>query len=172
LEAVSAARAKDIAAADALNKVAHWVETSFRVAEPKLQEERLQLCTTVGRHDAVAGCELRMLLAMEALQGCYFGERRPDIVLLPEETAVGLYCAKAVHDTLAWAAFAIQCARAGGIGYESPRLLHMLDEAAGILDGWRLEVADAVGLLSVAQEMKKNLEKDVGRWERRRTEWE
>ena len=154
LEAVVAARAERGAARAMLDEVAAWVKSSFRAAQPKLQGERLKLCLAVAGEDAVAGCELRMLLAMEALQGSYFGKRKPDMVLLPEEIAVGLFCAKAVHDTLAWAAFVIESARTGGLGYEPMQLLGMLDEAVSMLDGWRLEVPAAWPLLLTAQRLR------------------
>ena len=162
LDAVAAARAERGGAREVLDGVAVWLKTSFRAAQPKLQDERLKLCLAVAREDAVAGCELRMLLAMEALQGSYCGKRKPDIVLLPEETAVGLFCAKAVHDTLAWAAFVTESARTGGIGYEPLLLLNMLDEAVGMLDGWRLEVPAAGTLLSLAQELRGRLQETHG----------
>jgi hypothetical protein len=157
LDAIAAARAEQGAAADALDRVAGWVEASFRAEEPAMKDSRLELCRVVAREDAVAGCELRMLLAMEILQGCYFGGRKPDIVFAPEEVAVGLHCGMAIHDTIAWPAFVIECARSGGIGYERARVLHMLEEAVGMLEGWQLEEPTAGMLLSKAQELKNDL---------------
>jgi hypothetical protein len=63
----------------------------------------------------------------------------------------------AIHDTIAWPAFVIECARAGGIGYERARVLHMLEEAVGMLEGWQLEEPTAGMLLSKAQELKNDL---------------
>jgi len=162
LDALAVARTEGGADADLLNKVAGWLESSFRSAPPELKEERLELCLAVAEKDAIAGCELRMLLAMESLQRSYFGKRKPRIVLLPEEVMLGLYCAKAVHDSLAWAAFAIENAHGGGIGYEPLRLLQMLEEAVGVLDGWRLEVPAAETLLSTARELKRDLQESHG----------
>lgn len=155
LAAVAAARGGGMA--DLLSAAAAWLEQSFRPAAPALRDERLALCLGVAHSDAVAGCELRMLLAMESLHGAYFGERRPDIVLAPEEAAVGLRCANAAGDLLACAAFAIEIARGGGIGYTPAQLLHLLEEAAGILDGWQLELPQATAMLATVRQLQAEL---------------
>jgi hypothetical protein len=157
---LNAIRQADLAAdlaSHTLDSVAGWLETSFEPAEPEMMDSRLALCRDVARHDVVAGAELRMLLAMESLQGSYYGERKPDLVLAPEEVTIGSYCAQAIHDTIAWPAFAIESARSGGIGHERRTVLRMLDEAVGMLEGWQLEEPVAATLLSTARELKHDL---------------
>jgi hypothetical protein len=143
--------------ADTLDAVAAWIEASFGAEEPETQDERLALCADVARHDAVAGCQLRMLLAMEVVQGTYFGERKPDIVISPEELAVGLFCARAVHDTIAWPAFVAECVANGGAGYDPTHVHRMVEEAAGMLAGWSREEPAASGMLSVVERSAKEL---------------
>jgi len=157
LDAIAAERGKRAGAGDMLKRVAHWLERSFRAEDPAVADERLELCRAVAERDAVAGCELRMLLAMEALHGSYYGKRKPDLVVNPEAIVVGLYCAKAVHDVLAWAAFAIESARGAGAGYAPGEQLHMLDEAEGSLDGWQLEEPAAASMLSTARRLRDEL---------------
>ncbi|HSO06188.1 MAG TPA: CHAT domain-containing protein [Pelomicrobium sp.] len=157
LDAFGAERAEGGGDADLLDRVAAWLATSFRAEEPELKETRLKLCLAVARDDAVAGCALRMLLAMETLHGSYYGARKPDLVLEPEELSIGLFCARAVHDTLSWPAFVIEAARSGGIGYAPATLLNMLDEATGMLDGWRLEEPAAATMLAAALELRAGL---------------
>jgi len=80
-------------AGEVLDGVAGWLKTSFGTAPPELQNERLKLCLAMARENAVAGCELRMLLAMEALQGSYFGKRKPAIVgIRPPRSALACAC--------------------------------------------------------------------------------
>jgi hypothetical protein len=157
LDALNAARDVGAPEAETLAAVATWVEESFTAQEPEVMEARLALCHDVARRDAVAGCQLRMLLAMEAVHGSYCGERKPDIVFSPEELAVGLFCARAVHDTIAWPAFVTECALSGGIGYDPPQLLRMLDEAAGMLAGWSREEPVAAQMLSVVERCTRDL---------------
>jgi CHAT domain-containing protein len=161
IDALAEAREKQ-AGSQALTAVVDWLTTSFQANEPEVMEARLALCREVAREDVVAGCELRMLLAMEAMQGSYYGDRKPDIVFAPEEVAVGLSCARAVHDTIAWPAFAVECARAGAIGYEPTAVLHMLGEAAGMLEGWLVEEPEVAALLSTAQELRSALMRNHG----------
>ena len=156
LDAVTAAR-NGAASGELFDRVTGWLKETFLPAEAELKEVRLQICLDVAKTDAVAGCQLRMLLAMEQLQGSYFGPRKPDLVFSPEEAAIGLFCAKVVHDTLAWPAFAIEIAKAGGMGYEPALMLHMLDEALGMLEGWSLEEQGAHDLLSLAGELRAEL---------------
>lgn len=138
-------------------QIERWIESSFGTEEPAMLDARLAVCQNVAERDAVAACELRMLLAMEALNGGYYGARRPDLVANPEELAIGLYCAKAVHDTLAWASFAIESARGSGMAFAPADQLRMLEEAEGILNGWCLEEAAATAMLLEVRNLKKRL---------------
>jgi hypothetical protein len=45
----------------------------------------------------------------------------------------------------------------GGVGYERAMQLHLLDEALGMLHGWRLEVPDVERLITSAQELKESV---------------
>jgi hypothetical protein len=142
VDAVRAASGPD------LDAVAAWVETSFRLHAPEVLDARLALVRRVATRDVVAAGALRMLLAMERLDGSYYGPRRPDLVLEPAETSAGLHCAAALHDTLAWSAFAIAALRSGI--YDRMAERHLRREAEGALEGWRLEEPAVESLLARA----------------------
>jgi len=132
------------------SRVAGWLETSFAVEETESMDVRLDLCRQIAASDAVAGCELRMLLAMEFIHGGYQGTPRPDIVFAPDQIAVGLALALSLHDTIAWPAFVLESARIRGFGYTPLVLAKMLEQAVGMLEGWALEEPDAQKLLTEA----------------------
>jgi len=133
-----------------LSRVAGWLETSFAVEETESMDVRLDLCRQMAASDAVAGYELRMLLAMEFIHGGYQGTPRPDIVFAPDQIAVGLALSLSLHDTIAWPAFVLESARIGGFGYTPPVLAKMLEQAVGMLEGWALEEPAAHELLTEA----------------------
>jgi hypothetical protein len=70
---------------------------------------------------------------------------------------VGLFCARAVHDTIAWPAFVADCVANGGAGFDPTHVHRMVEEAGGMLAGWSREVPAASGMLSVVERSAKEL---------------
>jgi CHAT domain-containing protein len=158
LDEVEIARAEPNVESNYFDNLLDWLAESFSATEPDVKEERLKLCQLVAATDAVAGATLRMLLAMETLHGSYFGKRKPDLILDDGgEAVIGLYCAYAIHDTLAWSAFVIESAQGRGIHHDPVTLARMLDEAIGALKGWQLEEPEAADMLSDARSLRVSL---------------
>jgi hypothetical protein len=124
-----------------LDRATAWVSTAFAPASESY-EERLALCLAFANSDAAAAGSLRMLLAMECLEGLH---SKASVLL---EAHAGMVGAAALHDTIAWPAFA--CRMAGGaepgaMDIETKPLLH---EAEGMLDAWALSEPAVIPLLN------------------------
>ncbi len=143
-------RAADPAKAVLLDRVTAWVSTAFGPTSDSY-EERLALCRAFAGGDAAAAGSLRMLLAIECLEGLH---PPADVVL---EARAGMVTAAALHDTIAWPAFASWVASRAEPGATDIEVKPLLDEAEGMLDAWALSEPAVIPLLNEIRKRRRTL---------------
>jgi tetratricopeptide (TPR) repeat protein len=116
-----------------LRAAAALVEQSFQPAAGAHGPAQEALCERIGRADLIGGAALRLLLAMEALQG---PSAPSDRRRAARELRLGLAWSQGLHDGLAWAAFALPFATQELVAAPLKTTLLMLKEATGILESW------------------------------------
>jgi hypothetical protein len=88
------------------------------------------LCERISRNDLMGAAAVRLLLAMETLQ-----EQATDPDQVEREFILGLQWSAAMHDGLAWAAFATYGTRRRA-DFQPGFELQLLEESEGILKAW------------------------------------
>jgi hypothetical protein len=130
--------------------VAAWLGSSAEAQSGAAYLDRDEFCDRIAGRDPLAGAALRVLLAIEAVDGVYV-RAKPHFVLASPvaELVRAMRAAEATHDMIAVPALAIRLAEAAPQETADARLQaqRLLDEAEGTLSGWVSEEPDAARLL-------------------------
>jgi hypothetical protein len=135
-----------------LNRLAGWVSSAMQPAGAAAYQERLALCRELALSDSAAAASLRMLLAMECLEGLHAAA--PSSII---EAHAGLMAGKGAHDTIAWPALVALVARHAEAGPVALEVKPMLDEAEGMLEAWALSEPDVTPMLDQIRERRQAL---------------
>lgn len=131
----------DLATAGLLDRVVEWLTVALKAESNGAYSERIGLCAGLATSDVVAAGALRMLLAMECLEGLH------PLADQVDEAAIGLRIGAAMHDTIAWPAFVQWIARYAEPGTTDLQLKPFRDEAEGMLEAWGLSTPGVLPLL-------------------------